>query len=245
MDANVMIGHSHHTIPEAPAINRDELLRELDDRGVDQAIVHHAHGCSHNGRIGWELTNDFIAGNDRLIAQACAGPTDDDLQFVMDLRQASGLSSVRIASVSNKQLNFLEPVYGPLLTFLQLHQTPLWIDLWHVEFRDLIETMRRFPALPVVVLGAHYVHYVLVKPLLRSLPNAYLELSRYDAFGQVEELVREFGAGRLIYGSGFPAHAMGTMLFYLHHCPSISDEQLELICHGNVARLLQTEGMLR
>ena len=73
--------------------------------------------------------------------------------------------------------------------------------------------------------------------MLERLPNASLELSRFENLGGVEALVAGFGAGRFLYGSFFPRYAMGPMLFYLHHT-DIGDTDLAAICAGNLERLL-------
>jgi len=81
------------------------------------------------------------------------------------------------------------------------------------------------------------VHHLLVRPLLARLPNAHLELSRYEPIGEIEALRDEFGAHRLVYGSWYWQYAMGPMLFYLHHT-DLNDEELARVCAGNLERIL-------
>jgi len=221
--------------------DRKSLLREFDSRGVERAVAYHAHAVTHSTRVGWELLKVFIGDEPRLIPQACALPTDDNLSFLHELDENRTLTSVRLACETGKKLPFLAAIYGSLLRFLESRGTPVWIDLWQVEPRDLLDTMQKFPRIQLVLTGAHYIHYLLIKPLMRAIPQLHLELSRYEAFGQVEELTSEFGADRLIYGSGFPSYAMGPLLFYLHHCPKLTATQLQMICGGNVERLLRLE----
>ena len=88
-----------------------------------------------------------------------------------------------------------------------------------------------------MLVGAHYTHSMMIRPMMRVLPNAFLELSRYENICGIEKLVREFGASRLLYGTFFPRYAMGPMLFALHHL-EISDDDLRLICAANLERVL-------
>ena len=53
----------------------------------------------------------------------------------------------------------------------------------------------------------------------------------------MEALGRDVGARRLVYGSFYPRYAMGPILYYLHRC-DLTAPQLDLICAGNVGRLL-------
>ena len=80
---------------------------------------------------------------------------------------------------------------------------------------------------------------VMIRPMLRRLPNACLELSRFENLAGIEKLIAEVGAERLFYGSYFPRYAMGPMLFYLHHL-EIDNSDLAAICAGNLERLLES-----
>ena len=117
---------------------------------------------------------------------------------------------------------------------------PIWVSLADGSPVEIVDTLQRFPGLTVVLLGAHYMHSTMLLPMLRRLPNAFLELSRFENLGGVEALIAEVGAERLLYGSYFPRYAMGPMLFYLHHL-EIDNSDLAAICEGNLERLLGGE----
>ena len=101
----------------------------------------------------------------------------------------------------------------------------------------MVTTLEGYPDLPTVLVGAHYVHHLQVRPLLKRLPNSHLELSRYEPLGEIEALCDEFGASRLVYGSWYPQYAMGPMLFYLHNT-RLSEDEIALVCAGNLERIL-------
>jgi len=103
---------------------------------------------------------------------------------------------------------------------------------------ELVTTLQQFPDLVTVIVGAHYMHALWIRPLLQALPNAHLELSRYETIGDVEALCGEFGATRFLYGSWYPRYAMGPMLFYLHHT-NLSETELARICAQNLENLLR------
>ena len=65
---------------------------------------------------------------------------------------------------------------------------PLWIPLPSTDADELVTTLQVYPDLVTVLVGAHYVHHLLVRPLLARLPNAHLELSRYEPIGEIEAL---------------------------------------------------------
>ena len=101
--------------------------------------------------------------------------------------------------------------------------------------------MTPFPDLVTVLLGAHYTHALFVRPLLKYLPKAYLELSRYEVLGELEAIMDRFGSERFVYGSFYPRYAMGPMLFYLHRIHS-SEKDLAAVCAGNLERILEEGG---
>ncbi|MGE5603277.1 MAG: hypothetical protein ACM30E_09515, partial [Nitrososphaerales archaeon] len=138
-------------------------------------------------------------------------------------------------------LPFRPWAYGELLAWLSERRLPVWIPLPGSDADELVTTLTAYPDLVTVLVGAHYVHHMQVRPLLKSLPGAYLELSRYEPLGEVEVLAGEFGAGRLVYGSWYPQYAMRPILFYLHNT-SLSGAELALVCAGNLERILGEVG---
>ena len=113
----------------------------------------------------------------------------------------------------------------------------MWVSLADTPADQIGATLGQYPQLRTVLVGAHYMHAMAVKPLLRRLPNAHIELSRYEKLGGVEELRDEFGAERLLYGSYYPRYAMGPILYYLHTADFSTDE-LAAVCAGNLERIL-------
>ena len=106
-----------------------------------------------------------------------------------------------------------------------------------VDIRDLYDTARRYPKVPIVLAGTHYSNYPEVWPLMKALENIYMDLSRFDLPNGVERLIKHVGADRLLFGSDFPEVDPAAYLFYLHHC-GLDQETLSNICDGNLERLL-------
>ncbi len=186
-----------------------------------------------------------IAGNEALLAwqddalvpQWVAGPGTDSLTQLRDLHADDQVQSIRLHNTAECRLPFVDWIYGDLLAWLTAERIPLWISLADTPVTEIMDTLGHFPDLQVVLLGAHYTHTLALRPLLKALPNAHLELSRFENLGAVEALIGAFGAERFLYGSFYPRYAMGPMLFYLHHM-AIDDSALAAICAKNLERLL-------
>jgi len=238
-DANVCVGDGFKEA--SPCRTRADLLAEMDAFGVGRALVYHAQTEVMSPLMGNQLLEDWIADDGRLVPQWSAMPTEDSLAQLQSLYDQRRVSCMRLHDSQSAGLPFRTWAYEQLLSWLTDTGTPLWIPLPETDPDDVVTTLRSYPGLVSVLVGAHYTHALWVRPMLRALPNAYLELSRYEPIGEVEALRNEFGAGRLVYGSWYPRYALGSMLYYLHHTYLTSDE-LALVCAGNLERILRGEG---
>lgn len=235
IDANVGVGHSRDRV--APFVDADGLLAEMDRHGVGRAVVYHVQGEAVSALDGNDLLHEWVDGQDRLIPQWVASAHPDSLAQLRQLHADGKVRSVRLHDTVPSLVPLTEWVYGDLLTWLAAERLPLWVSLADNDVVQLVDTLGQHPELECVLLGAHYTHAAIVRPLLRALPRARLELSREEVLGDVESLAAELGAHRLIYGSYYPRYAMGSILYYLHRC-DLSGAQLRAICAGNTRALL-------
>jgi hypothetical protein len=235
-DANVRVGHRHDE--PSPAPERAALLAELDRHGVGRALVYHAQGEEVSALDGNRFLEAWLADDGRLIAQWSVIPTPESLAQIQALHAQGRVSAVRLFETWPDGAPLRPWIFGDLLNWLEAQRVPVWIPLPKIDPDDLVRTLQEFPDLVTVLVGAHYVHHLLVRPLLKTLPTAHLELSRYEPIGGVEALCREFGAERLVYGSWYWRYAMGPMLYYLHQT-DLSEAELAMVCAGNLERILK------
>ena len=238
-DANVRVGDLFDE--PAPCRNRAGLLTEMDRHGVGRALIYHAQAETISPIEGNLYLQAWLGDDGRLAPQWLVMPTADSLAQIQALHRQGQVRSVRLFDCKLVGLPFRPWVYAELLTWLSQKRVPLWIALPEANLDELITTLQTYPKLVTVLVGAHYSHALWVRPVLKALPNSYLELSRYEPIGEFEALRDQFGAERLIYGSWYWRYAMGPMLFYLHQT-RLADDELALICAGNLERILQGEG---
>ncbi|MDJ0754188.1 MAG: hypothetical protein QNJ45_11755 [Ardenticatenaceae bacterium] len=240
-DANVRIGDRRDEV--SAVRNRAELLAEMDRHGVSRALIYHAQGEFLSPLDGNEYLQHWLDGGERLEAQWMVMPTAESIAQVKAAHQAGVVRAVRLYDTRHAGLPFRPWAYDELLSWLSECRLPLWIALPDMDLHELLTTLQQYPDLVTVHVGAHYSHHLWVRPLLNGLPNAYLELSRYEPIGGIEALIAEFGAGRLLYGSWFNRYAMGPILFYLHRL-GLSEPDLKLICAKNLERLLGVSSVI-
>ena len=234
-DANVGVGHRRNRL--SPIETREQLLEEMDRHGVTRAVIYHLQGEALSALAGNQALTTWIDGQSALHPQWVADPTPDCLSQLQQLRQQGQVSSVRLHNTLESRLPFVHWIYGDLLEWLHAEHIPLWVSLADTPAVEIRDTLRRFPDLVTILLGAHYSHYLVVGPLLRQLPNAHLELSRYEGLGKLQQLIKEFGIRRLVYGSFYPRYAMGPMLFSIHHL-GLDPSALATLCAENLERIL-------
>ena len=235
-DANIYVGVDHRA--SSICRTRIDLLTELDRFEIERAVVTHILAESVSPIDGNRLLHEWIGEDGRLIPLWSAMPTPDSLAQLREIRAARQCSGVRLYETGPIGLPFRRWAYEPLLGWLIEAGIPLWITLPDADPHALVSTLQEYPDLVTVLTGAHYAHALWIRPILRAIPNAHLELSRYEPLGEIEALRSEFGAERLLYGSWFPKYAMGPVLFYLHQT-DFSDKELHMVCSGNLERILQ------
>ena len=64
-----------------------------------------------------------------------------------------------------------------------------------------------------------------------------MDTAQYLLDGGIESLVAEYGASRLLFGSGFPESYIGGMMLALRHA-RIPEEAKAAIAGGNLERIL-------
>ena len=234
-DANIRVGDMH----DAPSSCRDRaaLLAEMDRHGVDRAVIYHAQTESISPLEGNLFLEAWLGADQRLTPQWSIMPTAASMAQIQTLHAQGRVSSVRLHDTRTAGLPFRPWAYDKLLAWLSAQHIPVWIPLPNADPDELVTTLQGHPDLVTVLIGAHYVHHLQIRPMLAALPNVYLELSRYEPVGEIEALRDEFGAQRLVYGSWYARYAMGPMLFYLHHT-NLTEAELALVCAGNLERIL-------
>lgn len=107
-----------------------------------------------------------------------------------------------------------------------------------VDFEQVADMADRYPSLPFIVSEIGYRRQRIVVPLLKSFPNVYLSIgSNFTVHYGVEQIVREAGAERLLFGTGYPdtdGMPAITMLMYAE----ISDQERAAIGSGNLVQLI-------
>jgi len=229
--------------PLAPVPTADLLIEEMDRAGVEQALVWHIAQHDASPQVGNALLTDAIRDRPRLTGcwtilpnQAREFPPLP--LFFRQMREAR-VRALRVFPGSHRYLANAVSM-GAWLEALVARRIPLLLSLRRgVAWRDVYALLAEFPDL-VCLICDHgcWGEDRMFRPLLERYPHVYVDTAQYLLDGGLESLVADYGARRLLYGSGFPESYLGGMMMALKHA-RLPDEAKVAIAGGNLARILE------
>ena len=245
-DANVALGRRHdRVVSEDTAAG---TLKEMDRLGVERALVYAPHAASFDTVAGNAVLLETIGGETRLVPQFVANPAYDDLQSFADGVRDAGVRSIRMYPALHFY-PFRDWMLGPWVEWLAAERMPVWLPVgyddnvfppWRFDPSEVYDTLKANPDINAVLTEVEYKQFSWAMGLLRSLPNLYMDLSRWFMIDGIARVLDAVGDQRILYGSRFPEGAMGPQLYNLHN-HGLSEETLVRICSGNLERLLRVE----
>lgn len=241
VDCNAALGRRHNQ--RVTYDTRDDLLRVMSEAAISKAVVYNPY-CIQFGTVeGNQFLLDEIAGHESLIPQFVVNLSTDKITEVEPLVRQAGVRSLRVFPITH-HYPLVHWIADSWFEWMAQEKMALWIPMGlrpEVDVRDLYETARRHPKVPIVLAGTHYSTYGVVWPLAKALGHISVDVSRFDLLDGVNRLVQHIGSRRLLFGSDFPDVDPKPYLHYLHRC-GLSTCDLEAICGGNLQRLIFGEG---
>ncbi|MBM3933838.1 MAG: hypothetical protein FJ319_05980 [SAR202 cluster bacterium] len=216
--------------------NVADTLATMDRAGVQRALAYTPHALDFDSVEGNSYLMEMIKGQPRLVPQFAVNPSFDDLPLMAKSMKQHGVRSLRIAP-KFQRYPFREWVLGPFFDWLEANRTPVWVAAEEIDPSEFHATVSGRPGLRFVMSQVHFMHETWAVPLLMSLPNVSIEVSRMLQPNSFNKLIDAIGAERVMFGSRFPDSAMAPQLYYLHRS-GLSQSQLQAVCAGNLGRLL-------
>jgi predicted TIM-barrel fold metal-dependent hydrolase len=237
----------------------NELLRQLDEAGAQQAVLVALAGHIDNAFV-LEVCQRHPA---RLIPCASFNPAaqKDSNAARVNLRAALEGREFKALKL-HPRLNRYDPLDSRCLAVLEElasweQPVPVWLDtLFYyrggVLQKPLVDTIHelvgRFPSLPFVLLHGGGSWILQVAEAVRDCPNAFVDLSftlqRYQSSSiatDLRYLVSTFDR-RLVFGSDFPEVPIRTALeSFRKIADGISAEKCSNVLGGNLRRILGLE----
>ena len=209
-DANSYLGApvpgSLRKVPETTA----EILEVMNDYGIEKAVVANPLALNYNAAYGNERLLKEIGKNERLYAAAIllpdgteeSGRLSDYLSFLISHK-------VVMVKLFPKVHNFVLSDYcsGSLLRLLEERRIP--VTLWHTqtEWNEIDKLCQTYPQIPLIIEGvARKLFYDnrIFYPLLAKHKNLFLESHSLTDYLGLDDIVKKFGAEKVIFGTFIP-----------------------------------------
>lgn len=129
-------------------------------------------------------------------------------------------------------------MYDWMLDVLTETKTPLLVSLQELELNDAAAVKEEYPDLRLIItntdqwLNRQYVRFA------QYYPNVYFDTCNTIEYYGIENMVNILGADKFLFGTYVPEKEPYDKLFQILYC-ELSQEQKELIAHGNFERLVE------
>ena len=216
--------------------NATEYLEHMDRLGVDRSLVWRIPVGSNEALLN-EI-DEVPGASNRLIpaftTTILSGFHSDDIRTIKEAVSSGRVKVIRIILAdSHRRLSALENMirqieeYRPVLLFSCREA---------LDTGGLLDFAGKFPDVPMVYMEAWHPFYSALLELMTQRKNIYADISWLHMHNVIEDLTKKFGAERLLFGIGPKSHN-GTSIGALMHA-DISEDERQLIAHGNLERLL-------
>jgi hypothetical protein len=240
-DCNAFFG-SPVKRPLLPAPTADELLNEMNRAGVERALAWHIAQHDASPQVGNKLLADAIRSHPRLVGCWTVLPNQTrefppPTILFQQMHQAR-VAALRIFPSSHRFLANTVSM-GDLLEQMVKRRVPLLLSLRRgMDWHDIYALLAEFPDLVCVICDhGSWGMDRMFRPLLERYPHVYVDTAQYLLDGGLEALVADYGAARLLFGSGFPESYFGGMMLALRHA-RIPDQAKVAIAGSNLERIL-------
>jgi hypothetical protein len=223
----------------APAPKAEDLLVAMDVCEIERALVYHATQRDGSPAVGNAVVLEETAGRERLEpAWALLPPQTGEFPGPDELPARMAEAGVRaLWAFPDLHKYQLSPGgLGGLLEALAERRIPLLVQGpdW-----TLVEGLLTAAPELTLIACAHgpWGEDRYFRPLLERFPRLYVDSSRYEPCGGIEDFCRHAGHERMVFGTNFPETAPGGTRLMLA-CADLDEAARAAIASGNLERIL-------
>jgi hypothetical protein len=247
IDANVTLG-VENVVFQGRSLGSRQTLDRLAECGIAEALVAHNAASEGDPVSGNELLSrtlgesDIVASGVTLhrawvLVPLAAG----EMGSAEELRVRLQAGRVRAALLYPEMHSYsgAEWSCGAVYDLCEAMRIPLFTRLGLDFGYDALHTLlSNHPDLRLVLRNCDYRMPRNIYRLFDLFENLAVESGRYSAFGGIEDVVRRWGPGRLVFGSGSPGFSAGAAVSMVT-LADIGDEARKRIAGGNLLSLME------
>jgi predicted TIM-barrel fold metal-dependent hydrolase len=243
-DCNTSYGLNYKVEGLLPEVNMHGLVKEMEKTGVKKAMVwrkEQLHGAPPE--VGNNLLAEDMKKESNLFGIWTIVPYQTheipDPWHMLEKMRENKIFAWQLFPVN---LHFLPKAFA-LKEWLKLaikHYIPIYMNPSNGMSLDAAaDILEKYPELTVILSSVSiWPEDRFLRPFISEFPNVYLDLSQIITANGIESLVNEYGAGRLLYGSGFPDAYFGANMLMINNS-KIPYESKELIAGKNMENIIR------
>lgn len=242
-DVNLFMGESIKGTYR-PATSAEQLIDEMDNIGIEKALVWHISQYDYSPPEGNKLLSELIAEEERLLGCWTILPpqTKEVIRGEIFFEEMKKNKIFALRAFPDFHRFILRRIaFGKFMDDVVKRKIPLLLSLTRpgITWQGVYDLLAEFPDLVCIICdtglwGAD--RYF--RTLIENYSNVYLETSFLSlGDGVLEKLVYDYGSKRFIFGSGFPERVPESVMLQIIHA-DIEDTAKEEIGSGNLERLI-------
>lgn len=207
IDVNAVIGKI--VFPHEPP-TAEKLLRDMDQYGIDRSVISHelAKMDHKRGNAAAAAICQNDAGRFGLCARIDPGLSGRSLGESEDLLTELERSAPEciVIGPTEQKVPFTPFYWDGVLSAADRLGMPVLLDeaCEPPLFRELPEIAAGYPHAKFIVCGAGLTHHRVILSLLEQTGNVYFTTAKMLDNRQIEDICTRGGAGRLLFGTGYP-----------------------------------------
>lgn len=257
VDAFCCLGRFQRPItPDFTGHDAASLIEEMEHKGIAEAIVHHSIARLSHPIDGNEQVMRLIAGQPRLHAcWALLSRASREYPSFEAYVEGAIRAGVRCFGVFPRlgayplgnDTSLREFVRAGTFGLLEDRRLPVFLDFGanpaggtdDTDWEALRFLLAAHPKLPVILCEYRMRGGSRLLPgVMDDHPNLYLETSGLWNYMAVEQVARQWGAGRLVFGSRSPLRSVGLALGMVT-MSALPASDRALVLAGNIRRLME------
>lgn len=239
-DSNVMLGEQS-TIFKGRIYKTADIIGRLSECGIKEALVYHNLSVNGNPLLGNDLIIEETKGYNSIYPVWALLPfTTMELGSPYEIREGLIKNKIKGVLLSPSTHGFVLSDWccGDLLEMIESLRMPVFITIEKdISWNELQAILSSYPNLSIILRGAHYGSSRVLYRLLDKHSTLFVETWSYQLFFGMEEVVSNFGPGRMIFGSNTPVYTPGASVAPII-LSEISLEDKRKIASGNLKELL-------
>lgn len=222
----------------------EDLLSEMKYCGINAALVSHSLAYHYDPMYGNKLLLEELNKDSRFFGMWVLAPPGvfdmPETDEILKLIKKHNIKAVKLAP-SKHAFDLSQEITCGFVRKLAQNKIPLFIEADEKEnplfFHDLECMMEKCSNPVITVQGLKWKENRRLWMLLKTFSNLRIEFSNLQSNRLIEEFMKEFGAERLLFGSGALAKSPGASKAFIDYS-EISRQEKALIASGNLMKLL-------